>query len=358
MKFLDKIKNALFEEEYVEVEEKPKKKIQKEIKKSKKEVNNNVEEKPIAKKIVLPERKEVKITNHEDVEEQDEEVYKEPIQEEKEYKFPMVSDSEFETTPVRDEKFERPRVDYIEEEVVERHEYRPYQQEKPHPKLYGIDDMPIPEPEYGTYEKKEDRTYFRPSPIISPIYGILDKNYKKEDVVSKREVRLTSSYSRENLDLDAIRKKAYGSLSNDIEDSINEVEETNIEIEEESNFMDQDLLDLTNENDTPEIKKVTMGDAEEYFNDLGLEYNVDYKDGATEKASGRRSDKKVEVEETPEEDLSQEPVIIEEEKFVPVVDAEEYEEQQKSEIEETSEINDDIDDDNLFDLIDSMYDKE
>ena len=349
MKFLDKIKNALFEEEYVEVEEKPKKKISKEVKKSKKE--NNIDqqtEKPIAKKIVLPERKEVKITSHEEIEAQDDEIIEEPVKEEKEYKFPMVSDSEFETstTIIEDEKFERPRVDYIEEKTTERYDHRPYQHEKQHPKLYGIEDMPIPEPEYGTYEKKEDRTYFRPSPIISPIYGILDKNYKKEDVVSKREVRLTSSYSRENLDLDAIRNKAYGSLSNEIEDSINE--STDVEIEE-SNFMDQDLLDLTNDNDTPEIKKVTMGDAEEYFNDLGLEYNVDYKDGSTEKATGRRSDKN-NIEETPvvEEDKNQEPIIVKEEKFVPVVDIEEYEEQKEIQ-------NDDIDDDNLFDLIDSMY---
>ena len=46
MKLLDKLKNALFEEEYVEVEEKPK---------------APKKEKPIAKKIVLPEqKKEVK----------------------------------------------------------------------------------------------------------------------------------------------------------------------------------------------------------------------------------------------------------------------------------------------------------
>ena len=352
MKFLDKIKNALFEEEYVEVEEKPKKKLPKEVKKPKKEIiHEQNEDKPIAKKIVLPERKEIRITNHEDIEQQNEEIYEETIQEEREYKFPMISDSEFETKPVVDEKFESPRVDYIEE-PVEKREHRLYQQEKQQPKLYGIDDISIPEPEYGTYEKKEDRTYFKPSPIISPIYGILDKNYKKEDVVPKREVRLTSSYSRENLDLDAVRNKAYGTLSDDIENSMNEVN-TGIEETEESNFMDQDLLDLTNENNTPEIKKVTMGDAEEYFNDLGLEYNVDYKDGSKEKATGRRCDKQEDIETSVEEDVTQEPVIIKEEKFVPVVDAEKYE-QQTSEVENS----DDIDEDNLFDLIDSMYDKE
>lgn len=340
MKFLDKIKNALFEEEYVEVEEKPKKKSSKEIKKS--SINNDIkEEKPIAKKIVLPERKEVKITSHEDIEE---EIQEEPV-EEKEYSFPMVSDSEFENLQP-EEKFEKPQVDYIDRTVEEK-EYTPHFQEKSHPKLYGMDDdLTIKEPEYGTYEKKEDRTYFHPSPIISPIYGILDKNYKKEEIVTKREVRLTSSYSRENLDLDAVRNKAYGTLSNDIETSINRLDD--IEEKEESNFMDQDLLDLSNDSDTPEIKKVTVGDAEEYFNELGLEYNVDYKDSSKEKATGRRSEKNIEEEEGPK--------IVEEQEFVPVVDKEEYEETKEIVSEDTN--NDDIDDDNLFDLIDSMYDKE
>ena len=36
------------------------------------------------------------------------------------------------------------------------------------------------------------------------------------------------------------------------------------------------MLDIND--DTPAVPKVTVGDAEEYFEDLGLEYNVDYKD--------------------------------------------------------------------------------
>mgnify|MGYP003291551402 CR=1 FL=1 len=52
--------------------------------------------------------------------------------------------------------------------------------------------------EYGLYEKKEDRTYFKPSPIISPIYGILDKNYKKEDVVAKLFNEIAPKYKDVN----------------------------------------------------------------------------------------------------------------------------------------------------------------
>ena len=48
MGLFDKIKNALFEEEYVEVEEKPKK--------PKKESPKKEFERPIAKKVVLPKK--------------------------------------------------------------------------------------------------------------------------------------------------------------------------------------------------------------------------------------------------------------------------------------------------------------
>ncbi len=334
MKLLEKLKNALFEEEYVEVEEKPKKnKPKKESKIAKKEIKTE-EEKPIAKKIVLPERKEIKVTNHEDREEPEE-----IVEEKKEYKFPMVSDNEFMTSTEKVVEEETPSYNNDSEEV-----YHSHQEQNQHKKLYGIDDMSIPEPEYGTYEK-EDRTYFKPSPIISPIYGILDKNYRKEEIIPKREVRLTSSYSRENLDVDAIRNKAYGTAKDEIKEESQETTDT-------SNFMDQDLLDLTNESDTPEIKKVTVGDAEEYFNDLGLEYNVDYKDGAKEKIVGRRYHE--EEQEIVEKEKDE---TINNQEITPVVDKEEYEEKIKNK-EENQETDENIDDDNLFDLIDSMYDKE
>ena len=75
MKLFDKLKNALFEEEYVEVEEKPKP-----VKK----------EKPIAKKIVLPEQKrEVK---KEMPEKEIEEVVEPP---KKDFKFPAILEDDF-----------------------------------------------------------------------------------------------------------------------------------------------------------------------------------------------------------------------------------------------------------------------
>jgi len=66
-------------------------------------------------------------------------------------------------------------------------------------------------------EKKEERV-FKPTPIISPVYGILDKNYHKEDIVTKKEVN-NSTNNNENT-IDSVRKKAYGTLEDELENTL------------------------------------------------------------------------------------------------------------------------------------------
>jgi len=61
--------------------------------------------------------------------------------------------------------------------------------------------------DYGRYERIETREYtdkkkFKPSPIISPVYGILNQDYKAEDIVNKKD---TAS----NIDIEVVRKKAF-----------------------------------------------------------------------------------------------------------------------------------------------------
>ena len=143
----------------------------------------------------------------------------------------------------------------------------------------------------------------------------MDKNYKKEDIKPRKEVKVTS-YEREKINVDDVRRKAFG------EEIKEEKYEAPEEVEEES------MLDLTKEEDTPEVNKVTVGDAEEYFEDLGLEYNVDYKDASVEN-EGRKKPKK-----------------------------EKKQRIEKEHIEKPKKEEDISDDDNLFDLIDSMYDGE
>lgn len=53
--------------------------------------------------------------------------------------------------------------------------------------------------------KKVDPPKFRPSPIISPVYGILDKNYTPDEITTRRDLGIARA-----LDVDSVRKKAFG----------------------------------------------------------------------------------------------------------------------------------------------------
>jgi len=53
-------------------------------------------------------------------------------------------------------------------------------------------------------QKKEEPKKFKPTPIISPVYGILDHNYTKDDIIVKTDIGVKGP------DFDSVRKKAYG----------------------------------------------------------------------------------------------------------------------------------------------------
>ena len=66
---------------------------------------------------------------------------------------------------------------------------------------------------------KEEKRVFKPTPIISPVYGVLDKNYNKEDIKPKKEK--TSYYTNTSITIDEVRKKAYGTLEDELENTLN-----------------------------------------------------------------------------------------------------------------------------------------
>ena len=288
MKLLDKLKNALFEEEYVEVEEKPK---------------APKKEKPIAKKIVLPEQKKETKQAFLAEEEEVEEIIEEP---KKDFKFPAILEDDFieMEEPKKEEKKEEPPKREEKKEVP----VYSYQEEKPKKEntLYGNNrknEVNLDIPSYGSsYEKKQEKKTFRPSPIISPIYGVIDENQSTVEPEPKREIRISSSYSSRKLDVDAVRAKAYGDTDDIFEEEL-KPSDTKVIVEEEEESNEEDaglLMDIANT--SPTVSKVTVGDAEEYFQDLGLEYNIDYKDASHERATGRRVDfKKEDPMEEPKE---------------------------------------------------------
>ena len=197
MSIFEKLKNALFEEEYVEVEEKPKtksipkKKVSSKDKiKEKYSKRQNLEEdeelekeKPVAKKVVLPEKKEVYV--EEDIELTDEDFEIKP-KEEVHNTFKMIDDDDFSVDDTPTYSTSEPEIvkiidkdDSIPPYSVSRdsrdQKLYPSKPKSTGPHPYGIEETPqATVKEYNSYEQKEEKSYFKPSPIIFPIYGILD----------------------------------------------------------------------------------------------------------------------------------------------------------------------------------------
>ena len=377
MGVLDKIKNALFEVEYVEVDEPEKKEKKSRNKEKTKTSEKDSSSKPIAKKVVLPGKKNEKVEELKEEELNDENFEIRPkdevIKEDFEDNFKFMDDGDFKVDDEpeileifpSDEEIPKSRVKKRQEQDIYSNDYDKPQEEKRtddsvnnyyqktqskklysssyDSKPYGMDNSyDVPMHEYGSYEKREEKNYFKPSPIISPIYGILDKNYKKEDVVQKKEIRLTTNFSRSNVSVDDIRNKAYG------EKEIVEDNTSTFEVEEEEENENL-LVDLSDEKGKPEVKELTMGDALEYFQDLGLEYNVDYVDASKERTTPKRE--KDNYDDSLQEDNDESLVVLDEvssddeEKSPSIVQIED----------ESNNDEDSVDDDNLFDLIDSMY---
>lgn len=99
--------------------------------------------------------------------------------------------------------------------------------------------------------KEEDKKIFKPTPIISPVYGVLDKNYHKEDITSKKKpISTTSYYEKTNVTIDDVRKKAFGTLEDELETiipgdnyEINEEKDAILEVESSHDGMLEDLMD-------------------------------------------------------------------------------------------------------------------
>ena len=91
-------------------------------------------------------------------------------------------------------------------------------------KLEPKKEEPKKEREIYGIKKEEpvvEKKIFKPTPIISPVYGVLDKNYHKEDIVSRNEVR-TNRFEKNTPEssIDAIRNKAYGTLEDELENTL------------------------------------------------------------------------------------------------------------------------------------------
>lgn len=180
-----------------------------------------------------------------------------------------------------------------------------------------FDDLLSPKEEkpniiYGAKKeaKKEEKKPFKPSPIISPVYGILDKNYTKEDITTKTPVIAQESRSIEKLSIDDIRKKAYGTLEEELEtelfskNSILFKEYAEDEERLDDLFLELEENNLENNDNTNDAEAIS-----EEENTLTLEeeiIKINYYDGLMEdrvmETRSERNKHNTELEEIFEED--------------------------------------------------------
>lgn len=162
------------------------------------------------------------------------------VEEKKEEKLLFFDDKDFEDLEREEEKIIKP--------APKKEEPLPYKGVKP-----VINDEP--------------KKVFKPSPIISPVYGVLDKNYKKDDIVTKKSPR--SSYHSENITIDDVRKRAFSTLEDDLKNEI--LEDDYIVSKREEVEDDLDIFKDIEENPEEEVintKKVDIVDNEDFDDDL------------------------------------------------------------------------------------------
>ena len=257
MGLLNKIKNVLFEEEEIEI---PVFKKEEKVKEKEPVITRPKREVETIKKPVIKEetKKEVKINKK--VEEKakiiEEDNERETFKTEPTFQFPVFDEEEFNEVPKRINRTEKPKK---EKRKID----------------FGRFDTP---------KSKKETPKFVPSPIISPVYGILDKNYNKKDLIKK-----TPTYEKV-VNVDTIRAKAYGTLEEQIESTFTKSTKDFYEEDSKEKNINELLIDSATE-EIP-VNDIMLDDNDDFDSDLTLDVLDEIKE-----------DKKNDIEDTLESDL-------------------------------------------------------
>lgn len=192
------------------------------------EEDDELEVKKISKKPKLEKKKEIEVDFDIEIEAEDEK--NDDIQEVEELFFDEEPEEEtYEEIKPRSQKIESsfsfPDFDDDDFMVAPR---------KSEPVISIID----PEPKTNLYQgskRKDEPKKFKPSPIISPIYGLIDT---EGNTVHKESDAIESKYYKEEATFDEVRKKVYGAFEENFDNTIKRlstktIEEAEKEMEEE-----------------------------------------------------------------------------------------------------------------------------
>ena len=203
------------------------------------------------------------------------------------------------------------------------------------------------------YAKKEEPkpVRFKPTPIISPVYGVLDKNYKKEEVLEKEQSEYELKRPSRKVDFETVRKKAFGTLTDDLKDNLCEncelLKEVKITKKVEKIPEDNLLYDIVKDEEEQESEDISIATAAENYYDFG----VDYEPKTTSKKVTETDDSDIKIIDHNEEEPVAEKIEVKE-------NVEENEENLVTNYEKKENLDDSLElTDDLFNLIDSMYDE-
>lgn len=103
-------------------------------------------------------------------------------------------------------------------------------------------------------EIKSTKKTFKPSPVISPVYGVLDKNYSKDDITTKDG--LINDYDTK-VDIDYVINKAYGEVKTREEKNKHEFSEEPIDLfEEKTSVVEVSVEENTTDEIDEKIKSI------------------------------------------------------------------------------------------------------
>lgn len=235
MGLFEKIKNIFYDEEIVDVPEEPKS-----VEKPK------IEEVKVEKK-VEPIKRETPVINTTPTYSEREIFTRETTNT---FKFPMLDEEEVKPVRTRVNALESARMEKKKEET-----------EKARTDKYK--DL---FKENTTTTSKPDRI-FKPSPVISPVYGVLDKNYTREEIIERQE-NITRTTNPKDMNYDAVRRKAYGTLEDELENTLSKLSEPEIHEKVEKPVTKEEeksIEDLLNEIEGN--RNMSIGDIEEKIKD-------------------------------------------------------------------------------------------
>ena len=226
----------------------------------------------------------------------------------------------------------------------------------------------------------EFKPKFKASPVISPVYGVLDKNYTKEEVREKTDDNSVLKRPSKKVDFETVRKKAFGNLADEIKDNmLCENCELYKEVKKISALKEDDLLyDMTVDPD--DNKEVTIEKAFDNYEEFGVAYEPERK----KKPTIELDEEKEDVTDTPSIINNANTEVDNNKEFVHMnskVDVGEIKEDEESEITLNGNVNKELEniidevknkpndefptreekkketkvDDDFFKLIDSMY---